>query len=102
MVQLANQVDTDLMALYKFVPNWVGEAGQIINSYADFAKAPERLDEYAIAQAGRCAVLSPADHWGLLGSQTGLYIQDAAKGAYRTGSLGRSEEHTSELQSPMR
>jgi hypothetical protein len=88
MVQLANQVDRDLMALYASVPNWVGTAGQTINSYADFAVGPQRLDEYAVPTDGRSAVLSPADHWGLLGSQTALYIQDAAKGAYRQGSLG--------------
>lgn len=88
MVQLANQVDSDLMGLYKYVPNWMGTAGQTVNSYADFAKAPERLDEYAVPADGRCAVLSPADHWGLLGSQTALYMQDVAKGAYRKGSLG--------------
>ena len=88
MVQLANQIDADLMALYKYVPNWVGTAGQTINSFADFAKGPERLDEYAVPMDGRAAVLSPADHWALLGSQTALYIQDAAKGAYRNGSLG--------------
>lgn len=87
-IQLANQIDTDLMGLYKYVPNWVGTPNQTVNSYADFAKAPERLDEYAVPQMGRCAALSPADHWGLLGNQTGLYIQDAAKGAYRQGSLG--------------
>jgi len=87
MVQLANQVDTDVMGLYQQVPNWVGTPGQVVNSYADFAKAPERLDEYAIPSE-RSAVLSPQDHWGLLGSQTALYIQDAAKGAYRKGSLG--------------
>lgn len=87
MIQLANQVDSDIMGLYKYVPNWVGTAGQTINSYADFAKGPERLDEYAVPSE-RSAVLSPADHWGLLGSQTALYIQDAAKGAYRNGSLG--------------
>jgi hypothetical protein len=88
MIQLANQIDTDLMALYKDVNNWVGTAGQTVNSFADFAKAPERLDELAVQQDGRCAVLSPADHWGLLGNQTGLYIQNAANGAYRQGSLG--------------
>ena len=88
MVQLANQVDADLMALYKYVPNWVGTPGQTINSYTDFAKGPERLDEYAVPQDGRCATLSPADHWGLLGNQTGLYIQRPAEGAYRNGSLG--------------
>ncbi len=88
MVQLANQIDSDLMALYAKVPSWVGTPGQTINSYADFAKGPERMDEMANPTDGRCSVLSPADHWGLLGSQTGLFIQDAARGAYRKGSLG--------------
>jgi len=88
MVQLANQVDSDLMALHKKVPNWVGTPGQVVNSYADFAKAPERLDETAVPMDGRSAVLSPQDHWGLLGSQTALYMQDVARGAYRKGSLG--------------
>lgn len=88
MVQLANQIDTDLHALYKDVPNWAGTPGQTINSFTDFAKAPELLDEYAVPQDGRCAVLSPADHWGLAGSQTALYMQDVAKGAYRKGSIG--------------
>lgn len=88
MVQLANQIDRDLMSLYQKVPNWVGTPGQTVNSYTDFAKAPERLDEFAVPTDMRAAVLSPSDHWGLLGSQTSLYIQDAAKGAYRNGSLG--------------
>jgi hypothetical protein len=88
MIQLANQVDRDLMALYASVPNWVGTPGQTINSFADFAKGPERADEIALPQEGRSAVLSPADHWGLLGSQTALYMSDVAKGAYRKGSLG--------------
>jgi hypothetical protein len=87
MVQLANQIDRDVMGLYKYVPNWVGTPGQTINSYADFAQAPERLDEFAVPSE-RSATLSPSDHWGLLGSQTALYIADAAKGAYRNGSLG--------------
>lgn len=88
MVQLANQVDSDIMGLYKQVPNWVGTPGQAINSFADFAKAPERLDELAVPQVDRTAALSPQDHWGLLGNQTGLYIQRPAEGAYREGSLG--------------
>lgn len=88
MVQLANQIDRDIMALYSSVPNLVGTAGQTINSYADFAKAPERMDELSIPQDMRNAVLSPSDHWGLLGSQTSLYMSDVAKSAYRKGSLG--------------
>lgn len=88
MIQLANSVDTFVAGLYSSVPNWVGTSGQTVNSFGDFAKAPERLDEMAVPQDTRAAILSPADHWALLGSQTSLYIQDAAKGAYRKGSLG--------------
>jgi hypothetical protein len=89
MVQLANQVDSDVLALYKSVPNWVGTPGQTVNSFTDFAKAPERLTEMAAMGEGRSGFLSPADNWGLIGSQTGLYIQGAANSAYREGSLGR-------------
>lgn len=88
MVQLANQMDVDLHALYKDVPNWVGTPGQTINSFADFAKGPERLDEYAVPQDNRCSVLSPADNWGLIGSQTALYTDSIVKPAYREGSMG--------------
>jgi len=88
MVQLANQIDVDLHALYKDVPNWVGTPGQTINSFADFAKAPQRLDEGAVPQDARCAVLSPSDHWGMVGSQTGLYNDTINKPAYRKGTVG--------------
>ena len=88
MVQLANQVDRDLMALYKDVWNWVGTPGQAVNSFADFAKAPERLDLGAVPQEDRSAVMSPTDQWAMLGSQTALYMQDVAKDAYRRGKLG--------------
>lgn len=87
-IALANKVDLDLCGLYSDVWNWVGTPGQTVNSFADFSKAPQRLDEMAVPQDARRAVMSPADHWGLLGNQTGLYMQDVAKGAYRRGSLG--------------
>lgn len=89
MIQLANQIDVDLMSLYKDLPSWVGTPGQAINSFADFAKGPERADEYANPQADRCAVLSPADHWSLLGNQTSLYTDSIVKPAYRSGEMGR-------------
>lgn len=88
MVQLANQIDVDLHALYKDVPNWVGTPGQTINSFADFTKATERLDEGAVPQDMRCSVLSPSDHWGLVGSQTALYNDTINKPAYRKGTTG--------------
>lgn len=88
MVQLANQIDVDLHALYKYVPNYVGTPGQLINSFSDFTKAPQRLDETAVPQDDRCGVLCPADHWALVGSQTALYVDTIAKPSYRQGSTG--------------
>lgn len=89
VVQLANKIDSDVLAMASKVPNWVGTPGQLINSFQDFAPAPQRLDEQAVMADGRTAILSPADHWGMLGSQTNLYIQGAASDAYRKGDLGR-------------
>lgn len=88
LVQLANQVDRDLMSLYKDIPNHVTLPSGGMDSFADFALAPTRMDELAIPQDDRNAVLNPTDHWALLGSQTALYIQDAAKSAYRTAKVG--------------
>ena len=88
MIQLANQIDRDLMALYADVPNWVGTPGQTVNSFTDFAKAPERLDLLAVPQSERTSFLSPTDFWGMVGNQQSLYIQGAANSAYREGSLG--------------
>jgi len=45
MIQLANAVDQDLMALYKQVNNWVDTPGQVVDSFKDFALAPQRLDD---------------------------------------------------------
>lgn len=78
-----------LNTMYKRIYNWVGTPGQTVNSFADFALAPQRLDTMAVPMDARNAVLSPADHWGMLGSQTALYIQNAANSAYRDGSLGK-------------
>lgn len=88
MVQLAEQVDRDLMALYKEVPNHVTIPSGGINSFADFALAAERMDTIGVPQADRSAVLTPSDYWAMLGSQTALYINGPANGAYRQGSLG--------------
>jgi hypothetical protein len=89
MVQLANQIDRDVMALYKYVPNHVTIPSGGINSFDDFGLAAKRLDLIGVPSGDRSAVLSPTDTWAMLGSQTALYMQDVAKGAYREASLGR-------------
>lgn len=90
MISLANKVDRDLCTLYDDVFNWVGTPGQTVNSYADFALAPQRLDENAVPFDMRRSVLSPADHWAIAGSQTGLAFNSGAIStpAYRRGSIG--------------
>jgi hypothetical protein len=88
MIQLANQVDLDLMALYAKVPKHVTIPSGGIDSFADFALAPTLMDKCSIPQEGRNAVLNPTDHWALLGSQTALYMQDVAKSAYRSARVG--------------
>ena len=88
MVKLANQMDTSLHGLYKYVPKWAGTPGQLVDSFADFAKGPELLDEGAVPMDDRTGVLCPADHWALVGSQTSLYNDTINKPAYRTGQTG--------------
>jgi hypothetical protein len=73
---LANQIDQDLHAETKKFYNWVGTPGQLINSYADLTKAPQRLDEMGVEQDGRVGILPPADAWAMLGNLSGLYAQE--------------------------
>ena len=88
MLQLANQVDIDMMALYNRFPRQVTIPSGGIDSFADFALAPTLMDACSLPQEGRASVLSPANYWSLLGSQTALYMNDVAKGAYRNANLG--------------
>ncbi len=88
MIQLANQVDSDVQALYTDVAKWVGTPGQLINSNVDFSKGPESLDLAAVPQDNRCSTLSPSDHWGLVGAQTTLLNDKLVGEAYKKGALG--------------
>jgi hypothetical protein len=88
MIQLANQVDSDLLALYKQVPNWVGTPGSTIDSFADWAKGLERLDEFAVPNDGnRVGMVTPTDYYGLANSFTGSYVESIAKGSIEKARL---------------
>lgn len=94
MSSIVNHVAADVLdTFYKGVYNWVGTptvagTGVGINSYADFYKGVQRMNEMAIPTSDRACVLSPEDEGALLGSQTAMYIQGAANDAYRNGQLG--------------
>lgn len=88
LVQMANDIDADITGLYADVWNWVGTPGQTVNSFADFALAPQRLDSQAVPQDERAALLATADYWGMAGAQTALYLTGPAGDAYRKGNVG--------------
>lgn len=87
MGQLASQIDSDLMARILEFPSWVGTPGQLVDSPADFFKAPERLDDFAIPVEDRFAVMTPADTYGMAGNllanaaQNGSVAQNALQKA---------------------
>ncbi len=74
--QLAQEIDTDLITLGLEFPSWVGTPGETINSATDFFLGPERLDDMAVPQDERNAVLATRDHWGLAGNFTSLLTQE--------------------------
>ena len=87
MKTIAQGVDAAVAANYKDVWNWVGTPGSVIDSFADFGKGPQRLDEMAVPGGDRSAILSPADNWGMIGAVSGLYIADTAKSALQKAKL---------------
>ena len=92
MVRLANQVDASVMALFTAIPNWVGQpatgADATIDTFAEFARAAERLDQMACPQDMRYAVLAPDSYWALASSQTALFAPTITTQAYRRGEIG--------------
>jgi hypothetical protein len=93
MVQLANAVDAALMAEFYRISTWTGmtattTADTPIDSFTKFARATEKLDQYACPQDDRSAVISPESNWALAGSQTALFLQSVGQPAYRTGEIG--------------
>lgn len=88
MIQIANQIDVQVMSLYKDIPQWVGTPGTLVQSFAGFAKGAQNMDQRSVPQTGRSAVLAPADFWALAGSQTALFSQAINNKSYREGEIG--------------
>ena len=89
VVNLANEIARDCaQEFYRGTYEWVGTPGQRLNSFDDFSKGPERLDELAAMISNRTAVLAPRDYWPMVGSNVGTFINDANESALREGFLG--------------
>lgn len=90
MINIANEVASDcLSTMYKGVYNHVGTPGSAINTFAKFNEIPKRLHAMAVPTDARYAALNSSDYFDLVSAQGGMYIDQAAKQAYRDGSLGR-------------
>lgn len=87
MHSFANKIDTDLAALYKFVPGWVGTPGQVIDAFTDYYKGEERLNELSVPTDMRYASISPADHAALVGSFNNYYDNSTAKNALQRAKI---------------
>ncbi len=87
MATLGNQIDQDIHAETRKFFNWVGTPGQLVNSFADLSKGPQRLDETGVETDGRVGVMPPADAWAMLGSLSGLYTEKVAADALTRAKL---------------
>lgn len=89
MSNIINHVANDVLSTaYAGFYNWAGTPGQTINSFTDFSNGPKRLDLMAVPAADRLAILSPDDHWAMVGAATALNNTGAESSAYRNGRLG--------------
>lgn len=89
IINLVNDIAGDVFdEMYKSTYHWVGTPGEVLDSFSDFTKGPERLDEAAAPQDSRNAALGPEDWWSMLGSNTGLAVNPEVQQALRRAQLG--------------
>lgn len=89
MTSIVNHVAEDVLSTFQDgCYEWAGTAGQTVDSFTDFLKGVERLNEIAAPMSDRCAILSPADYTGMVGTMPSLFIPDDGKKAFRDGKLG--------------
>ncbi len=89
MISLANQVDSDLTALYKNVFANVGTAGTTPTTFLHFGAAAKRLNQMAVPQEDRRLVMDPSAALTAADMLKGLYNPELVKGAVRGMSLGQ-------------
>jgi hypothetical protein len=90
VINIVNEIARDVsVQMYQGFYNWIGTAGNAVDSFADFALVAARMDEMSIPVAERNALFSTSDYWSLVGSQTALYNGGMVSDSYRKGELGR-------------
>lgn len=82
-IQLANQLDADVLALTPQVFNEVGTPGTLPSTFASLAAVGQRMDEQAVIQDGRYLLLGPAAYWSMANGLVNLYVQSVAEPALK-------------------
>jgi hypothetical protein len=88
MSQIASGVDSSLIAKINEFNNWVGTPGTSMSSPTALFAAAQRLDEGAVPQTDRNAVLTPADGYGIAGS---LLANAAQAGGAASSALAKAK-----------
>lgn len=88
-IALANKVDLDLCGLHVDLHNVVGTNGTAPSTFADLAKAGQRLDEGAVPKTNRYLVLNPEAEWAMADGLKGVYQNEIVKSVIREAYLGR-------------
>lgn len=87
MRTIANTIDRGIAAKVAGFWNHTGTIGNTMDSWADFARGPQRLDEMAVPDSDRYAVLTSADGYGIASALTGVYVNNIAKTAIEEAEL---------------
>jgi hypothetical protein len=87
-IALANVIDRAGHNLYSKVWNHVGTPGTAPANFAAMALAARRMDEMAVGNDMRKAVLNPEAGYAIAGTATALFMNSANATAYRSGAIG--------------
>ncbi|NGX96429.1 MAG: hypothetical protein G4V63_14775, partial [Candidatus Afipia apatlaquensis] len=89
MIQIANQIDRDVFALYKDIPQWVGTPGGAMDTFKKFSAGARNFDIRSVPNdGGRNIALSPSDFWDIAGAQTALFNPALVEKAFKSGKVG--------------
>lgn len=89
MIQIANQIDRDVFALYKDIPQWVGTPGGTMDTFKKFSAGARNFDIRSVPNdGGRNMALAPSDFWDIAGAQTALFNPTLVEKAFKSGKVG--------------
>src|SRR5512135_45536 len=88
MASLANQVDSDVLALYSSFSNLVGTPNVTPAAFSTSVQlVGRRMDDLTTPQDNRTLVLNPNAYWAIANGLTGLFVMPTAKDAVVKGYL---------------